>query len=155
MDRKKVLIPYNFTANDDKSLDFAVRRFADDENAEVTLFNAYTPVPEIDVRNNPVMEKMSFNLSWLRQKINEQENGLKQALENLAKRGISGDRAKYLFRPLKKDVARDIIDLIDSENFDFVVLNRSPARITRFFTKSVSEKVAAGVRKDVGLFVVA
>ncbi|MGE0085742.1 MAG: universal stress protein [Desulfococcaceae bacterium] len=155
MDRKKVLIPYNFTPNDEKSLDFAVRRFADDENAEVTLFNAYTPVPDIDVRNSPVMEKMSFNISWLRQKLTEQENGLSQVLEKLVKRGFSGDRVKYLFRPLKKDVARDIIDLIRNENFDFVVLNRSPARITRFFTKSVSEKVAAGVRKNAGLFVVA
>ena len=72
MDRQKVLVPYNFTNYDDKALDFVIRRFADDKGVEVTLFNAYTPLPKIDFRSSPIMEKMSSNLAYLQQKIHEQ-----------------------------------------------------------------------------------
>ena len=62
MAKQKVLVPYNFTDYDGKALDFVIQRFADDKSIEVTLFNAYVPVPEIELRNSPIMEKISRNL---------------------------------------------------------------------------------------------
>lgn len=143
----KVLVPYNFTPYDEKALDFVIRSFADDQSIEVTLFNAYTPVPKIELRNSPIMEKISSNLSYLRQKIHEHESRIKQAREKLLQNGFSRERVHYIFRAIKKNVAQDIIDLVMSSGFDVVVLNRNPGKITRFFTKSTSNIIVSTLKE--------
>jgi len=153
MDKQKVLVPYNFTNYDKKSLDFVTRRFADDKGVEVTLFNAYTPVPKIELRNSLIMEKISSNLAYLQQKIHEHETGIKQAREKLIQKGFSSNRVHYIFRALNKDVAQDIVDLVLDNGFDVVVLNRNPGKITRFFTGSISNKVMKSL-KEVAVYVV-
>ncbi|MGD9082374.1 MAG: universal stress protein [Desulfobacterales bacterium] len=147
MDKKKVLVPYNFTNYDEKALDFVTRRFADDKGVEVTLFNGYTPVPKIELRNSLIMEKISSNLAYLQQKIYEHETGIKQAREKLIQNGFSSNRIHYIFRALNKDVAHDIVDLVLDKGFDVVVLNRNPGKITRFFTGSISNKVMKSLKK--------
>ena len=153
MDKKKVLVPYNFTNYDEKALDFVTRRFADDKGVEVTLFNAYTPVPKIELRKSHIMEKISSNLAYLQQKIYEQEIWIKQAREKLIQNGFSSNRVHYIFRALNKDVAQDIVDLVLDKSFDMVILNRNPGKITRFFTGSVSYKVMKSL-KHVDVYVV-
>jgi hypothetical protein len=147
MDKKKVLVPYNFTNYDEKALDFVTRRFADDKGVEVTLFNGYTPVPKIELRNSLIMEKISSNLAYLQQKIYEHETGIKQAREKLIQNGFSSNRIHYIFRALNKDVAQDIVGLVLDKGFDVVVLNRNPGKITRFFTGSISNKVMKSLKK--------
>jgi hypothetical protein len=153
MDKQKVLVPYNFTNYDEKALDFVTRRFANDKGVEVTLFNAYTPVPKIELRRSQIMEKISSNLAYLQQKIYEQENCIKQAREKLIQNGFSSNRVHYIFRSLNKDVAQDIVDLVLDKGFNMVVLNRNPGKITRFFTGSVSYKVMKSL-KHVDVYVV-
>jgi hypothetical protein len=153
MDKQKVLVPYNFTNYDDKALDFVTRRFVDDKGVEVTLFNAYTPVPKIELRDSLIMEKISSNLSYLQQKVYEHETGIKLAREKLIQNGFSSNRVHHIFRALKKDVAQDIIDLVLDRKFDVVILNRNPGKITRFFTGSVSNKVMKSL-KQVDVYVV-
>jgi len=153
MDKKKVLVPYNFTNYDEKALDFVTRRFADDTGVEVTLFNAYTPVPKIELRDSLIMEKISSNLAYLQQKIYEHETGIKQAREKLIQNGFSSNRVHYIFRALNKDVAQDIVDLATDKAFDMVILNCNPGKITRFFTGSVSNKVMKSL-KQVDVYVV-
>ena len=153
MDKQKVLVPYNFTNYDEKALDFVTRRFVEDKRAEVTLFNAYTPVPKIELRNSLIMEKISSNLAYLQLKIHEHETGIKQAREKLIQNGFSSNRVHYIFRALNKDVAQDIVNLVLDNGFDVVVLNRNPGKITRFFTGSVSNKVMKSL-KEVAVYVV-
>ena len=153
MDKQKVLVPYNFTNNDEKALDFVTRRFANDKGVEVTLFNAYTRVPKIELRRSQIMEKISSNLAYLQQKIYEQENCIKQAREKLIQNGFSSNRVHYIYRALNKDVAQDIIDLVLDKGFDMVVLNRNPGNITRFFSGSVSSKVMKNL-KHVNVYIV-
>lgn len=151
---RKVLVPYNFTEHDEKALDFVIRRFASDADVSVTLFNAYTPVPEIQVRNNPIMEKMSANLAYLKQKIREQEEELKGAGKRLVQNGFSDDRVDCVFKPLRRDVAREVVNLAQKENYDMVVVNRTPANIKRFFTTSVADRVTRDL-KDIEVVVAA
>ena len=150
---RKVLVPYNFTANDEKALDFVIRKFAPEEDVTVTLFNAYTPAPEVQVRNNPIMEKMSANLAYLRQKVREQEEELKRTKKRLIQNGFSDDRVDTIFKPMRKDVAREVVDLARKERCDVVVVNRNPANIKRFFTISVAERVTRDL-KDIEVVVV-
>lgn len=73
MATQKILLPYNFTSHDKKALDFVILNFANRKDVEITLFNAYMPLPEIDMRASPIMEKVTSNLHYLSQRIGEQE----------------------------------------------------------------------------------
>jgi hypothetical protein len=146
---QNVLVPYNFTANDQKALDFVIRTFAHQENAEITLFNAYTPPPQIDMRGSPIMEKMASNLNYLTRKMHEQEVGLKSAKETLVKNGFSEKQVHYVFSPISKDIAGDIADFCMKERFDMLVLNRKTGKVGRFFTGSVFEKVVTALKDTI------
>jgi hypothetical protein len=146
MDYTKILLPYNFTSHDKKALDFVIRTFADKKEADITLFNAYTPAPPIEMRGSPIMEQMKDTLSYLSQRVNEQDDELKTVKNHLSVKGFSEDKIHIVFEPKKKDVAGDIIDLAQNGRFNVVVLNRKPGKIARFFTGSVSSKVLANLK---------
>jgi hypothetical protein len=142
---QKILLPYNFTKNDRRALDFVIQTFATQENVEVTLFNAYTGVPEIETRQTSVMGKLKGNLNYLSQKIMEQEAELKEALMNLVRNGFMEDRLRYVFRARKKDIAGEIIELAKKEQFNTIVLNHKPGQVSRFFSASVFNKVVTAL----------
>ncbi len=147
MASQKILLPYNFTSNDQKALDFVIRSFAHQQDVELTLFNAYTSVPDIEVRGSPIMETMRGNLSYLSQKIKEQEDELMVVRNKLLENGFSKDRIHTVFEPKKKDIAGEIVDLALKGRFNVVVLNRKPGKIARFFTGSVFDKVVTSLKE--------
>jgi hypothetical protein len=146
MASQKILLPYNFTSYDQKALDFVIRSFALQKDVELTLFNAYTSVPDIEVRGSPIMETMRGNLGYLSQKIKEQEDELKVVRDMLFEKGFSKERIHIVFEPKKKDIAGDIVDLALKGRFNMVVLNRKPGKIARFFTGSVFNKVVTSLK---------
>ncbi|PQP34901.1 hypothetical protein C6A37_05345 [Desulfobacteraceae bacterium SEEP-SAG9] len=142
MDDQKILIPYNFTNYDQKALDFVIRTFSKSENIEITLFNAYMPGPKIDEREAPIMKKMHASLNYLYTKIKEQEVFLNQAKQKLVLKGFAGSQIKTIFRPRKKDIPGEIIDLAIEGKFNIIVTNRKPGKVVkRFFTESIFKKV--------------
>ena len=141
-----LLVPYNFTRQDQKALDFLIQTFVHLPNAVVTLFHCYTPVPEISMRDNPIMEKVRGNLSYLNQTIKAHKESLEQAKQHLASNGFAADRIQTVFKPRKKDIAAEIVELSKERSFDMIVLNRNPGKVTRFFTGSVFNKVIQAVR---------
>jgi len=149
-----VLVPFNLAVDDDRTLDFVVHLFSKREEALITLFYACTPVSELHVQHNPIMEKMAGNIAYRRQMLRDQEKALEAAGERLTAKGFKFDRVNTLFRPLKKDVPSDIVRLIRDKGFDAVVLTRNPGRIAGFFTRSVSAKVSRNISSDVQLFFV-
>jgi hypothetical protein len=146
MASQRILLPYNFTNYDQRALDFVIRTFAHLEDVEVTLFNSYTSVPEIKTNDSPIMDKLKGNLTYLSQRIREQEEGLKVAKRNLLENGFSEDQIHYVFKPRNKDIAGEIIDLALSGRYDLIVINRKPGKVTRFFTGSVLNKVASALK---------
>ncbi len=153
MASQKVLLPYNFTNYDQKALDFVIRTFVHVKDIEVTLFNAYTPVPEIETSDSPIMDKLRGNLTYLSQRIREQEEGLRVAKQNLLENGFSENQVHYVFKPRNKDIAGEIIDQALNGHHDILVINRKPGKVTRFFTGSVLNKVASAL-KDVTICLV-
>lgn len=149
----KILVPYNFTAYDEKALDFVIQTFAGNKDVEVTLFNAYPPIPEVDMRESPIMEKLKNNLSQLSKKNIEQENELKAVTQNLVQSGFSENQVNYIFQPRKKDIAAGIISLADNHNYNMVVLNHRPGKLSHFFTGNVFSKVVNGL-KDITVCIV-
>ena len=149
MANQKVLIPYNFTSYDQKALDFVIRAFSHLEDAEVTLFNAYTPVPEVESRESPVLAKLQSNLAYLSQRLIEQEDDLKAAMQYLTQNGFSENRVRYFFQPRKKDIPGEIIDLALNDSFKVIVINRKPGKVTRFFTGSGFNKIVNALKDTV------
>lgn len=137
----KILIPYNFTMNDEKAIEFVGHKYAGEKEAEATLFHAYSPPPAIDTKNNPIMDKMNRNLSYLRQQQTEQKNALDNASNKLMNYGFSSNNIHCIYQPIKRDIAEDIIRLWQEQNFDVVVLNRNPGNIINYFSRSISKRV--------------
>ncbi len=136
-----VLIPYNFTRNDDRSIEFVGTHYVKQKDVEITLFHVYTPVPEIDIRDSPIMEKVAHNASFLRLAQDEQKNLMEEAKKQLMNFGFAGHRIHCLFRPVHTDIAADIIHLWKEGRFSAVVLNRNPGNIINFFNRSISKRI--------------
>ncbi|NQT55314.1 MAG: universal stress protein [Desulfobacteraceae bacterium] len=153
MANQKILLPYNFTNYDQKALDFVVRTFVHLKDVEVSLFHTYTPVPEIEMRESPVMDKLKDSLNYLSQRIKEQEAALNVAKHNLLENGFSKNQIRYIFKPRNKDIAGEIIDIALNGHFNLIVINRKPGKITRLFTGSVFNKVASAL-KDITICLV-
>ncbi len=146
MAAQKLLLPYNFSASDRKALDFTISTFAHRGDIEVTLFHTYTPLPAIDVRNETVTGRLKESFSYLNQKLSELEFSFQEIKDELIENGFGEERVKSSFKPRKKEIAGEIIDLHASEKFSLLVLNRKTGRIGRFFSSSVHAKVIAALR---------
>jgi len=153
MATQKLLLPYHFTHLDQKALNFVTDTFGKLENIAVTVFNAYTPIPEIDTDATSVTGKLKGSLSYLSQKLKEYEALLDEVKGKLIEGGFPENRVDCIFRPQKKDIASEIIELATSDKFDIIVLNRKHARVTRFFSGSISHKVVMTL-KDVTVCIV-
>ena len=143
---QKLLLPYNFTRFDQKALDFVIRTFGDRGDIEVTIFNAYTPVPEIETDASSVTGKLKGSLTYLSQKIAEQEAELKMLKEKLLENGFADGLVHTVFQPRKKEVASEIIDIATNNKFDVIVISHKPGKATRFFTGSRYNKVIAALK---------
>ncbi len=153
MARLKLLLPYNFTSFDQKALDFVINTFGKSQNIEVTVFNAYTPIPQIDTEATSITGKLKGSLSYLSQKISEQEAELQTIKETLVENGLEGRFVHTVFQPRKKDVASEIVDLAMDHRYDVIVISHKPGKATRFFTGSRYNKVISAL-KDVTVCVV-
>ncbi len=146
MATQKILVTYNFTSYDQKALDFVIRTFVHLKDVKVTLLNIYTPVPKIESRESPVMAKFQRNLDYLTQKVKEQEAGLQEARQYLVQNGFTENQVSYIYKPRKKDIIGEIVDIATQDNFNIVVMNRKPGKVTRFFTGSVFSKVVSALK---------
>jgi nucleotide-binding universal stress UspA family protein len=145
MTTTRILLPINFRPQDEKALDFVIRTFGRNPEAEVTLFNGYTPPPAIETSRSTVMKSIQDNLSYLHQQIRERERHLEAAVGRLTEGGLSPGRVDVVFQPRKGGVAEDIADLARSRKCDVVVLNRKPGKVSRFFTGSTHHRVLSAL----------
>jgi hypothetical protein len=143
---QKILVPYNFTASDEKSIDLVIQNFGQHPDVRVTLFHVYLPVPNIEINDKTVMSRISGNLSYLRQKINDLEVEIVKARDRLIDAGFEKNRVNYVFKAQDKDAAQEIIEQAYNGEFTGIVLNRSPASIRKFFTPSVSKRVVKALQ---------
>jgi nucleotide-binding universal stress UspA family protein len=141
MSIQKILVAYNFTSLDQKAIQFVTNAFAHIDGAEITFFHAYSPIPDIETQSSEVTGKLKSSLGYLSQQVMQRENDFKAIIENLSKNDLANSRVYTVFRPRKKDIAGEIINLNRETNFDVIVLNRKASRVTRFFSGSVSNKI--------------
>ena len=153
MAAQKILLPYNFTPLDQKAMAFANSTFSRFEDVEITLLHAYTPLPELEAESTSVMGKLKGDLSYLSQKIMQQETELKAVEERLIEDGWAPNRINTVFKPRKKDIASEIIEFATKDKFSVIVISHKPGKASRFFTGSVFNKVVSTL-KDITVCIV-
>ena len=146
MAAQKILLPYNFTILDQKALAFASSTFGHLEEVEITLFHAYTPLPEIEAESTSVMGKLKGDLSYLSQKIMQQEAELKAVEEKLLQGGFAQSCIHTVFKPRKKDIASEIIEFVSNDKSSVIVISHKSGKASRFFTGSVFSKVVSALK---------
>ena len=141
MDGHKILLPYNFTPYDQKAINFIVTTFANQKDIKITLFYAYTPLPSMEVSDDTVTGRLRDSVSYLTKKISEQEAALQSIKDQLVQSGFAAVDITCVFKPRKRDVASEIVDLWSTEKFNLIVLNHKRGRVKRFFTGNVYNKL--------------
>ena len=122
-------------------------------DTQITIFHAYIPVPDIEVSDKTVMNRMAGNLAYLRQKNYELEETLKLVQKRLVKAGFNEQNIQRVFKSQEKETAQEIIEQAIKENITTVVLSQNPSKIRKFFTVSISKKVARAL-KNIELLIV-
>ncbi len=145
MARQKALVPYNFTLNDQKAIQFIIRTFAQNRDIEFTLFHAYTPLPEIETDSNAVLGKLKGTMLSLATELRKQESFLKGAKKKLQENGFSDDQLDYVFKPMDKEIPDEIAEKTFRDKYDMIILNRKPGKISRLFGRSVSGRVLSSL----------
>lgn len=144
----RILLPYNFTTYDDKALDFVIKTFAQQKEVRITLFNTYTTMPELDIKENPVLAKMRGGMVSLSAELREKEAGLKSTKGFLLNNGFSDEQIDYIFKKRAKPIGDEIIETAAKGRYRVIVLSRQPGKTTRLFARSVHNKVLSAL-KDV------
>ena len=154
MAAQRILLPYNFSQNDQKSLDFVIKTFGGHEDTDITIFHAFTPISEVESDDHQsATAKLKRRLSYLTQELTEREIALQELRTQLITSGFNRDRVRYIFKSRKKEVAAAIIDQVEEGGYDIIILNHKPGKVTRFFTGSVFIKVVTAL-KDTTICVV-
>ena len=153
MEHKKILLPYNFTTTDEKALNYAIQRYKDDPVAELVLFHAYTPIPNLEVSDKTVMGRLSGDMAYLRQKKYELEAEIKNVRNRLINSGFNEEKVRYVFKPQERDVAQEIIELVKAKGISILILNRNPGGMIKYFTASISKKVTKAL-PDINMIIV-
>ena len=147
MKAQRILLPYNFSPNDQKALAFVIRTFGAMEDAEVTLFHAFTPISEIEASDHQsATAKLKRRLSYLTEELTEREMALQDVRQHLINEGFDKDKVRYVFKSRKGEIAAAIIDQTQETPYDVIVLNHKSGKVTRFFTGSVFNKVVTALQ---------
>ncbi|MBW1729772.1 MAG: universal stress protein [Deltaproteobacteria bacterium] len=142
----KVLVPYNFTTQEEKALDFVINTFSQVKEAKITLFNAYPALPSVDMSASPELSKMKGPIASLSKELTEREEALKSARQYLLDNGFDEDRVDYVFKERKKSVAEEIADLVTNGHYRVVVLSRQPVKVTRLFGRGIHAKLLSTLK---------
>lgn len=145
MDSLKILLPFSFTAYDQKALEFVKHTYGHRSGAQVTLFFAHTPPPKIDRKDSPMLDRIASDLLYLERLVEEQKNSLEEARRKLIDGGFLQAGVHCVFAARKKDIAGEIVDQAVTGDFDVVVLHNKPRRATRFFSGTVYSRVVSAL----------
>ena len=140
----RILLPYNYSPNDQKAIRFAIDVFAGQKDAQLTLFHVYTPLPAIDVKANPENLKMRSGMNFLTSELNEREAALQTVREMLVESGFEGASVTCVFRKRTKSAAEEIVDAAGGCNV--LILSRGAGKVTQFFTRSIYARVVSALR---------
>jgi hypothetical protein len=142
---QKILVPYNFTAYDQKAMDFLINTYLNRDDVQVTLFHAHAPLPPVDFEANPEMKKMGVGITFLSEEVRRKEEGMKTAKDFLVQNGFSGTQVSYVFKERQRAVADEIIELATKGHYRVLILSRQSGKVSRMFSRSVHARILSAL----------
>jgi len=143
---QKILVPYNFTAYDQKAMDFLISTYLSREDIQVTLFHAYAPLPPVDMEANPEMKKMGVGMAFLSDEVQRREEGMKAARDFLVENGFPAAQVSYVFKERQRAVADEIIEMAAKGHYRVLILSRQAGKVSRMFARSVHAKILSTLK---------
>jgi hypothetical protein len=153
MSELRVLVPYNFTAHEFKALDFLVHEFGYRKDAKITFFHCFTPLPELNVTNHPLLKMARSGVLFMKEEQKKMEAGLLSAKKHLMANNFSDDQVDCVFKQRERSIAGEIAAAVSKGNYKVLIVAPTPGRIRRFFARSVLER-AVRTLKDITVCVV-
>jgi hypothetical protein len=143
---KRVLVPFNFSDYDERALHYVIRNYAGQRWAHVTLFHAYTPLPELDGYTNPSVRRVKTTMASLWTEVREREKDIKKVVQDLLDSGFSKEQLEYVFKARDKSIGDEIVHICREGKYDTVVLCRKPGKTSRLLTRTVHDRLLASLR---------
>jgi hypothetical protein len=143
---KKILVPFNFTEYDEKALHYVLRDYAGHTWARVTLFHAYTPLPEIEGFSSTTRSRLGSAFASMSGQIREKKAELKKTIQDLVESGFLEEQVNFIFKPRKKSIASEVVDMVIGGDYGTVVLTSRPGNIKSAFTRNVHDKLLATLK---------
>ncbi|GAB6906921.1 Universal stress family protein [Desulfosarcina cetonica] len=140
----RILLPYNYSPNDQKGIRFTIDAFGSCKGASVTVFHAYPPLPSIDYAANPENTKMRSGMNYLAAELAEKEESLRRVAGLLVQSGFDAEAVTCVFKKRVKSAAEEIVD--QASGCNVLVLSRGGGKVTQFFTRSIYARVVATLR---------
>jgi hypothetical protein len=141
MTTPRILVPYNFTMIDEKALAFVIETYARHPDASVTLFHAYTPLPDLDVTANPEIKKTMSGLNYLKNELAEKEKGLEAIRQRFLDSGFAEGKVDYVFKKKSKSHTDEIVAVAKEGRYGVLVLGRKPGMVSQLFSRNVHERL--------------
>jgi hypothetical protein len=140
----RILLPYNYSPNDQKAIRFTIDAFGSWKETTIKLFHAYPPLPTIDLSASPENAKMRSGMTFLAGELAEKEEALQRIAGQLVQSGFAPDAVTCVFKKRVKSAAEEIVDQVAGCNV--LVLSRGGGKVTHFFTRSIYARVVSTLR---------
>jgi nucleotide-binding universal stress UspA family protein len=146
---RKILVPFNFSIQDEKTLHFLIRSFAEDHLARITLFHVYTSLSDMDAYANPALVRLRSTVAAFASELPEKKRTFEQVRADLIENGFSENRVEYELKAQQSSIGEEIVAKVLEGGYDTIVLGYRPGWISRAFTRSVHEKVLGALRNKI------
>jgi hypothetical protein len=143
---KRVLVPFNFSDYDERALHYVIRNYAGQPWAYVTIFHAYTPLPQLDGYTNPSVRRVKSSMAAMWREVREKEQDLQNVLQDLLVSGFSKDRLDYIFKARDKSIGEEIAQACREREYHTVVLCRKPGKASGILSRSVHDRLLSSLR---------
>ena len=140
----RILLPYNYSPNDQKAIRFTIDAFGKWQETTVKIFHAYPPLPAIDLAASPENRKLQSGMTHLSHELAEKEEALQQVAGLLVQSGFDPQGVTCVFKKRVKSAAEEIVEQVAGCNV--LVLSRGGGKVTHYFTRSIYARVVSALR---------
>ncbi len=158
MNTKKILVPYNFTRQDEKVLNYVFSTYVDQKNIIITLLHLYTPLTKYSQLkrgkvSSPVVTTTGEKTGRKITSIMDKEYKFNNLKSIFLEKGFHEENIDFSFAAKSKSISNDIVSKIKEEDYDVVILSYSSKKGRMFFVESIHERILNDLKDKIIIIV--
>ena len=144
--RKKMLVLYNFSRQDERILSYLVENYLDRKSVRITLLHVYTALQKYTQLRRGAGEGPSFKGAGQKTgmritEFRKKEEELQRISSYLQDEGFSPEQISILFTPKVNSLAQDIVDIVGEQGYNTVLLSYGPVKAKYFLAERLEDKL--------------